>query len=92
MEIWEVLAIDKNCVLYFKAEDKKIPGIKLLLRDPNGEVGEQARYLGFVWFEQFLSNDRLSRLKVLPQVGDLIRLVFNRHGDIASIEVIASAG
>ena len=87
MEVWEVIAVDKNFVYNIKAEDKKIPGVKLLLRDPNGKVGDRERYLGFVWIEQFISNDRLAKLQASPMPGDTITLMFNRHGDIVKLEI-----
>ena len=88
MEIWEVLAVDKNHVITIKAEGKKIPGIMLLLRDPNGKVGDRERYLGFVWREQFISNERLAMLQVTPMPGDIITLNFNRFGDIVECIIV----
>lgn len=88
MEIWEVVAVDKNHVITIKAEGKKIPGIKLLLRDPNGKVGDRERYLGFVWLEQFISNERLAMLQVTPMPGDKITLIFNRFGDIVECNIV----
>lgn len=87
METWEVIAVDKNHIINIKAEGKKIPGVKLLLRDPNGKVGDRERYLGFVWMEQFISNDRLAVLGVTPMPGDQITLVFNRYGDIIELKI-----
>lgn len=87
METWEVIAVDKNHIINIKAEGKKIPGVKLLLRDPNGKVGDRERHLGFVWMEQFISNDRLAVLGVTPMPGDQITLVFNRYGDIIELKI-----
>ena len=87
MEIWEVVAVDKNHIINIKAEGKKIPGVKLLLRDPNGAVGDRERFLGFVWMEQFISNERLAMLKASPMPGDMITLIFNRYGDIIELRI-----
>lgn len=88
METWEVIAVDTNHVINIKAEGKKIPGIKLLLRDPNTPAGDRNRFLGFAWIEQFISNERLAMLKVSPMPGDLISLVFNRYGDIVELKIL----
>ena len=88
MENWEILAVDTNCVITIKAEGKKIPGIKLLLKDPTAPAGERDRFRGFVWIEQFISNERLAMLKVTPLPGDHISLVFNRHGDIVELKIL----
>ena len=87
METWEVLAVDKNCIVNIKAEGKKIPGIKLLLKDPEGKTGDRERYLGIVWGEQFISNERLAMLHVTPMPGDLITIYFNRYGDIVRLDI-----
>lgn len=88
MEQWEVLAIDKKAVIKFKADNKEIPGVRLLLRGTEPADGEKDRYLGFNWHDQFISNERLRRLNVTPMPGDVIELYFNRYGDIESLKII----
>ena len=88
METWEIIAIDKKAVIRFKNDNKEIQGVRFLLR--GSEPAQQAadRFCGFNWHDQFISNERLSKMGVTPQVGDTINLVFNRYGDIVSITVV----
>ena len=87
MEEWEVIAVDKKAVMRFKNEGKEIQGVRLLLRgsEPAGDVED--RFLGFNWHDQFISNDRLAKLAVAPKPGNVIKMHFNRYGDIIQIEV-----
>lgn len=87
MEQWEVIAVDKNAVLRFKSDGKEIQGVRLLLRGSEPAAGEKDRYIGFNWHDQFISQERLNRLRVAPMPGQTIKLYFNRYGDIESIEV-----
>lgn len=87
METWEVVAVDKNSIMRFKNEGKEIPGVRLLLKGTEPAGGERDRYLGFNWHDQFISNDRLAKLAVAPKPGDIIKMYFNRYGDIIQIEV-----
>lgn len=88
MEQWVVLAVDKNAILRFKADNKEVPGVRLLLRGSAPAGGEKDRYLGFDWHDQFISNERLRKLDVSPMPGDLIQMYFNRYGDIEKIEIL----
>ena len=88
MEQWEVLAVDKNALLRFKADNKEVRGARLLLRGSAPAGGEKDRYLGFDWHDQFISNERLDKLGVTPRPGDIIQMYFNRYGDIVKIEII----
>lgn len=88
MEQWEVLAIDKTAVIKIKAENKEIKGARLLLKG-DALVGDRERFLGFNWHDQFISNERLDKLGVLPQPGDIVEFHFNRYGDIEKIEVVS---
>ena len=85
MEIWEVVGIDTQAQLNFKAECRIIRGVKwMLLGDAPDDSG---RYRGKVVREQFISNERLSALGVTPVPGDTIVMYFNRFGDVAMVEV-----
>lgn len=88
METWEVLAIDKKAILRFKNDNKEVQGIRLLLRGSEPAGKAEDRFLGFNWHDQFLSNERLNKLQVFPQVGDVINLIFNRYGDIVDIKIV----
>lgn len=88
METWEVLAIDKNAVLRFKAEGKVITGVRFLLRGSEPAGGQNDRYLCFNWHDQFISNSRLQELNVQPMPGDVINIYFNRYGDIIKLEIV----
>lgn len=87
MEQWEVIAVDKNAIMRFKNEGKEIPGVRLLLKGDEPAGGDKDRFLGFNWHDQFISNERLSKLAVAPKPGDVITIIFNRYGDITKIEV-----
>lgn len=85
MEIWEVVGVDTKAVIKFN-DGRSVDGARWYL------VGEapddnRGRYIGRVVKDQFVSNERLHALGVLPQPGDVIILYFNRYGDIAKVEV-----
>ena len=85
MEIWEVVGVDTKAVIKFN-DGRSVDGARWYL------VGEapddnRGRYIGRVVKDQFVSNERLHTLGVLPQPGDVITLYFNRYGDIAKVEV-----
>ena len=85
MEIWEVVGVDTQAQINIKAEGKIIRGVKWFLV---GDAPDQSgRYLGRQVREQFVSNERLGTLGVVPKPGDLITMYFNRFGDIAKVEI-----
>lgn len=88
MEQWEVIAVDKNSIMRFKNEGKEIPGVRLLLKGTEPANGEQDRFIGFNWHDQFISNDRLAKLGVAPKPGNVVTIYFNRYGDITKMEVV----
>lgn len=88
METWYVLAVDTAHQFKSKQDGNLIRGVRFLLQDPAAEVGDRTRFRGFVWQEQFVSNERLAKLNVQPMPGDTITITFNRYGDIAEIKVI----
>lgn len=87
MEIWEVLAVDKKAQVTIREEGKVISGLRYLLKG-NEPAGKDDRYACFNWREQFISNERLAKLGVIPCPGDTIQLFFNRYGDIEMIKVL----
>ena len=88
MENWEVIAVDKNSILRFKNDGKEIRGVRFLLRGNEPVGGDKDRYLGFNWFDQFISHERLEKLNVFPLPGDIVNISFNRYGDIISIDIL----
>ena len=88
MEIWKVIAIDTQNKITFRSEGKTIEGAQFLLQDPNEPCTDRTRFRGFKFITQFISNDRLGKLGVLPQPGDTIQLIFNRYGDIEQLSIV----
>lgn len=87
METWEVVAVDKKAIMRFKNEGKELAGVRLLLKGSEPASDAEDRFIGFNWHDQFISNERLTKLKVAPQPGDVINIHFNRYGDIIKIDV-----
>lgn len=92
METWKVLAVDKKAVISFKAENKQVPGIRLLLQGSEPAFGGDDRYIAFNWHDQFISYERLKKLAVQPMPGDVVQLYFNRYGDIEEIKIVPIEG
>lgn len=83
MEVWEIVGIEFNAK--FKGDDGAIvPGIRLhLAGDPEpgaGITGRQVR-------NQFISNQAVSKHNIKPEIGKTITFMFNRFGNICSVEV-----
>lgn len=88
MEIWEVIAVDKNSIMRIKSEGKEIPGVRLLLKGSEPANSDKDRFIGFNWHDQFISTERMKKLGVAPLPGQVIQIYFNRFGDIENIEVV----
>lgn len=88
METWKVLAVDKNAKITFKSENRVIEGIRLLLQGAEPQYGEDERFIGFPWHDQFISHDRMKQLGVKPYPGNTIELIFNRYGDIEKMNIV----
>lgn len=88
METWKVLAVDKKAKISFRSENKTIEGVRLLLQGPEPKFGEDERFIGFPWHDQFISHDRMKQLGVEPRPGETIVLLFNRYGDIEKMNIV----
>ena len=88
MEIWKVLAVDKKATLKIREENKIYLGLRYLLQAPVSDPKEPDRWVKFQWREQFISNERLTNLGVIPCPGDTIKLFFDRFGSIDEIIVV----
>lgn len=86
METWKVMAVDTDSRFKSRQDGKEIAGVKLLLTPVENTCTDRSRFRGLEWMEQFISNERMNALKVAPQPGDVITLIFNRHGSIERIE------
>lgn len=86
METWEIVGVDTKATIKFN-DGRSVDGVRWYLV---GDVPEdqKKRYLGRVVKDQFVSNERLNMLGVLPQPGQIITLYFNRYGDIAKVEIL----
>lgn len=86
METWEIVGVDTKATIKFN-DGRTVDGARwYLVGDaPEGHAG---RFLGRVVKDQFVSNERLKALGVLPQPGQIITLYFNRYGDIAKVEIV----
>ena len=91
METWKVLAVDTDYVFTSRADQKKVNGVKLLLTPVDNETNDRSRFRGFEWLEQFISNERLTALKVTPMPGDTVTFIFNRHGSIEEMKITPAA-
>lgn len=92
MEKWHVLAIDTDYAFKSRTDNSKVHGVRWLLTPLTNECTDRTRFRGFAWHEQFLSDDRVNNLKILPQVGDDIVLIFDRSGGIADVQILDAAG
>lgn len=88
METWEVVCVDAKAKMRIREENKTYEGVRWLLKakesDPN-------QFIGWAWRDQFVSNERLSRLGVAPKPGDTIVLYFDRSGSISQVDVVPAA-
>ena len=85
METWEIVGVDTKATIKF-GDGRTVDGARWHLV---GDAPDQSgRYLGKVVKDQFVSNERLKALGVLPQPGQIITLYFNRYGDIAKVDIV----
>lgn len=87
MEKWKVIAADKQAEVTIREENKKYKGVRYLLQGDEPASAKEDRYACFNWREQFISNERLTKLGVIPCPGDVIKLYFDRYGAIDEIIV-----
>lgn len=86
METWEIVGVDTKATIKFN-DGRSVDGARwYMLGDAPDDRND--RYLGKVVKDQFVSNERLKALGVLPQPGQIITLYFNRYGDIAKVDVV----
>ena len=88
MEIWKVLAVDKKAKVLIREENKTYYGLRYLLQAPEIDPKETDRWVKLQWREQFISNERLANLGVIPCPGDTIKLFFDRYGAIDELIVV----
>lgn len=88
MEIWKVLAVDKKAKVTIREENKTYLGLRYLLQAPAIDPKEADRWVKCQWREQFISNERLANLGVIPCPGDTIKLYFDRFGAIDELIVV----
>ena len=86
MEIWEVVGVDTNAAVKFN-DGRTVQGIRWHLVGDAPSEGAHGRYIGKVVKDQFVSNERMQMLKVVPQPGQIITMFFNRYGDICKVEI-----
>ena len=86
METWEIVGIDTKATIKFN-DGRTVDGARWYMIGDVPE-GSANRYIGRVVKDQFVSNERLKALGVLPQPGQIITLYFNRYGDIAKVEIV----
>lgn len=84
MEQWEVVAVDKDATMRIREENKQYKGVRWLLK---ALEWDERQFLGYAWRDQFVSNERLEKLKVKPMPGDIITLYFDRSGAIAQVVI-----
>lgn len=87
METWEIVGVDTKATIKFN-DGRTVEGSRwyMVAEIPDDHNG---RYLGKVVKDQFVSNERLKALGVLPKPGQIITLYFNRYGDIAKVDVVS---
>ena len=88
MEKWHVLAVDTDYEFKSRTDNSKVHGVRWLLTPITNETNDRTRFRGLEWMEQFLRDERVSNLKILPQPGDNILLIFDRSGGISDVQLI----
>lgn len=86
METWEIVGVDTKATIKFN-DGRSVDGARWFLVG-DAPADKPGRYMGRIVKDQFVSNERLQMLGVLPQPGQIITLYFNRYGDIAKVEII----
>lgn len=82
MEQWEVVAVDKNSVMRFKNEGKKIAGVRLLLKGAEPAGGEKDRFPNLVIFTK---NSRTEAAELRCSIaGSGLMSTYDRCGDCAN--------
>lgn len=87
MEKWKVIAADKQAEVKIREENKTYKGVRYLLQGDEPASAKEDRWACFNWREQFISNERLAKLGVIPCPGDTIKLYFDRFGAIDDIVI-----
>ena len=85
METWQLVGVDTNATIKFN-DGRSVQGARWFLIG-DAPADKPGRYMGKIVKDQFVSNERLEMLGVLPKPGQIITLYFNRYGDIAKVEV-----
>lgn len=85
METWELVGVDTNATIKFN-DGRSVQGARWFLVG-DAPADKPGRYMGKIVKDQFVSNERLEMLGVLPKPGQILTLYFNRYGDIAKVEV-----
>ena len=85
METWELVGVDTNATIKFN-DGRSVQGARWFLVG-DAPADKPGRYMGKIVKDQFVSNERLEMLGVLPKPGQIITLYFNRYGDIAKVDV-----
>ena len=88
MEKWKVIAADKQAELKIREENKVYKGVRYLFQGDEPASAKEDRWSMFNWREQFISNERLTKLGVIPVPGDTIKLYFDRFGAIDDIVIV----
>lgn len=86
MEIWTVVGVDTQATETIKSTGEKISGYKLHVYGSNFDPDQLQRYLGDCVSVVFVPSSFSKRNSYCPQIGERIRVAYDRWGRIAVLE------
>ena len=91
MEEFDVVGVDTDAVRTVQDEmtgaKKKVKGVAWMLVGQPPLGSPEGRYMGLYVQEKFISHERRAKLGIDPMPGDHIMMIYNRWGDIHTVEV-----